>query len=115
MHEASIAEGILKTALEAMNGQGSKITKISVVAGVLAGVERDCLAMYFDLVAKGTAAEGAELSVTPETAKLVCGGCGAQAPFDASGPVEVTCRGCGGANRLTGGDALYIDSIEVDE
>ena len=118
MHEASIAQAVLETALKALADKalpGSpRITKIVVVAGVLAGVERQCLKTYFDIISKDTPAQGAEIELRPEPAKLICRQCGHQSLHTSAELVEVTCPKCGGPNKLEGGNALYVEELEVD-
>lgn len=114
MHEASIAQGILDVALGALPDPHPKITRIVLVAGVLAGVEKECLTAYFDELARGTAAEGASIEIKREPASLICRTCGAITEYNGAGPVEVTCARCGGPNGLQGGGALYVDSLEIE-
>jgi hydrogenase nickel incorporation protein HypA/HybF len=157
MHEASIAQAVLETALAALKekapscgtgvppvsssaGSGHtqgeethgqalgapdgdahaatyppsyKITKIVIVAGVLAGVERECLKTFFDIISEGTAAAGAEIELRPEPAKLICRQCGHTTEHTSAQHVEVNCQKCGGQNKLKGGSALYVESIEA--
>jgi hydrogenase nickel insertion protein HypA len=115
MHEMSIAQGILDTALGALPKEPAKIVKIVVVAGVLAGVERECLAMYFGELSKGTAAAGAALEVTPAPARLVCRDCGHSTDYDGRGDFKTRCPQCGGMHLLQGGDELYVDHLEVEQ
>jgi hydrogenase nickel insertion protein HypA len=119
MHEASIAQAVLETALAAMKEKlpspSAKITRIVVVAGVLAGVERQCLKTFFDIISEGTAAAGAEIQLHPEPAKLICRKCGHTTLHTSAEHVEVNCPKCGGENKLEGGSALYVESIEAEE
>jgi hydrogenase nickel incorporation protein HypA/HybF len=119
MHEASIAQAVLETALAALKDKAPshsfRITKIVLVAGVLAGVERECLKTFFDIISEGTAAAGAEIELRPEPAKLICRQCGHQTLHDSARHVEANCPKCGGQNKLEGGSALYVESIEAQE
>lgn len=115
MHEAPIAQGILDAALAALPDPQAKILKITVAAGVLAGVEGESLTLYFDELRKGTAAEGATLELKRIPARLVCADCHAQTPYDGLGDLQITCIQCGGPNHLNGGSELYIESMEVDD
>ncbi len=114
MHEAPIAQGILDAALAALPDPQARIIRITVAAGVLAGVERDSLALYFDELRKGTAAENAELELKRIPAHLVCADCHAEIAYDGLGGLQIACVQCGGPNRLNGGSELYIESMEVD-
>lgn len=67
MHELSIAIEILKTALE--QGEANSALRINdihleaVSPSALAHINSDNIQSYFDLVSKGTIAEGAEVSI----------------------------------------------------
>ncbi len=114
MHEAAIAQAVLDTALEALPDKESRITTITVVAGVLAGVEEECLAAYFNELCRCTAAEGASLRLVMEPARLICKECGKQTNYAGGGRLALECSACGGLNHLEGGKALYLDSVEVE-
>jgi hydrogenase nickel insertion protein HypA len=114
LHEAAIAQAVLDTALEALPDKDSRITAITVVAGVLAGVEEECLTAYFNELCKCTAAEGACLRLVIEPAHLICKECDKQTNYAGDGRLALQCSACGGFNRLEGGKALYLDSVEVE-
>lgn len=113
MHEAGIAESMLGVVLKALPQADAKVTKVRVVAGALSGVVAESLAAWFEIIGRGTAAEGAAVEVRHKAASLRCPGCGYAGDFDGSGPVEPACPRCGGTVRLEGGADLYVDSIEV--
>lgn len=115
MHEASIAKGILETALAALPQGQRRITAIRVVAGVFAGVERESLELYFQELSQGTAAQGAKLEVTHPPAHLVCTACGHSVCYSNEGDLPVNCAQCGASNKLEGGSELYLDTMEVEE
>ncbi len=115
MHEASIAQGVLDTALAALAGKGHSIARIKVVAGVLASVESSALQLYFGELSKGTAAQGAELEVLHQPATLTCRDCGHSTAYNNYGDFAVVCPKCKGPNSLTGGNELYIESMEIEE
>ena len=115
MHEASIAQGIIDTAVAALPRPGAKISKITVVAGVMAGVERESLELYFGELSKGTAASGASMEFKRLAAKLICSKCYNQTTYNNDGDLTVRCPKCDGPNRLEGGNELYIESMEVED
>ena len=115
MHEGSIAKGILDTAVAALPRPDAKITKITVIVGVMSGVERECLDLYFAEMSKDTVAQGAALELRRQPAKLVCTSCGQEEPYDNTGELAVHCAKCGQNNKLEGGNELYIESMEIDE
>jgi len=115
MHEASIAKGILETAAAALSQPGARITQITVVAGVLTGVQTESLELYFAELSKGTVAQGAALHVKHPPARLVCTECKNETLYENSGDLAVRCVRCGGNNRLEGGEELFIESMEIEE
>ena len=114
MHEAPIAEGILDVAMDARGRRTGRIARVTVVIGVLAGVEGESLRMYFAQLARGTPAEGAVLDIRLAMAKLICTRCELSVDYDGAGGLAVLCSRCGAVNRLRGGNELYVDSIEVE-
>lgn len=114
MHEGAIAQGILDTVLAALPPDHKRITRINVVTGVFAGVERECLAMYLTELSRGTPAQNAELNVERRPAKLVCTRCDNSRDYDNTGELDITCPLCGSPNRMEGGNELYVDTIEVN-
>lgn len=115
MYEASIAKGILDTAIAALPQGKARITKITVVAGVLGGVEKESLELYFNELTKGTPAQGAQLELLRKPATLICKDCRNQVPYDNLGDMALKCAKCGGPNKLQGGNELFIQSMEIEE
>lgn len=71
MHEAGVIQDALDTALEHAQRRGaSRIHRLTLRVGALAGVEPKALAFAFDVVTNGTIAEGATLEV--QDVPLVC-------------------------------------------
>ena len=112
MHELPITEGILKISTEAAGGR--RITTIHLVVGELSSVVDDSVQFYFDILSKGTLAEGAVLDFERRPAIVTCWVCGRR--FEASAPLPATCSHCGSARlQVTGGRELRVDSIEVND
>jgi hydrogenase nickel incorporation protein HypA/HybF len=63
MHELGITRNIVSIVGHAARGR--RIVRITLEVGALAGVEPRAIAFCFDVVAKGTAAEGAVLDIVP--------------------------------------------------
>jgi hydrogenase nickel incorporation protein HypA/HybF len=61
MHELGITQDVVTTVSDAANGR--RVVKVTLAIGALAGVEADAIRFCFDVVAKGTALEGAVVEV----------------------------------------------------
>jgi hydrogenase nickel incorporation protein HypA/HybF len=112
MHELPITEQIIKIALKhAENARASKIEKIILVVGEQSGFIGDSIQMYFDIIAKDTLCEGAELLIKSVKPKLRCRSCGIL--FERK-PFSYQCTCCGGDGEPTEiGKEFYLESIEV--
>ena len=67
----------------------------------------------FELVAQGTAVEGAELEMEEVPAAGVCRSCGTDGPL---GGFPFSCATCGGLDvEVTRGEELLVDSLELEE
>ncbi|MCU0508169.1 MAG: hydrogenase maturation nickel metallochaperone HypA [Anaerolineae bacterium] len=112
MHELPITEGILKIATEAAGGR--KITTIHLVVGELSSIVDDSVQFYFDMLSKGTLAEGATLDFQRLPATVMCWDCGKS--FEVRAPLPPACQHCGSTKlQVTGGRELRVDSIEVSD
>ncbi|MGI6684073.1 MAG: hydrogenase maturation nickel metallochaperone HypA [Bacillota bacterium] len=112
MHEYSITQQIIKIAEEAAReNKAKKITKISLVVGELSGFIGDSITMYFEIIARGTLAEAAQLEIKHVKTQFWCENCQehylrARFSFD--------CPKCGQQGVPTEiGKEFYIDGIEI--
>lgn len=113
MHEASIATALLQAVLKELPPKAVRVERIELRIGVLAGIERRCLAECFAEIARGTKVQGAVLDCRPAMAQLTCRQCGAVVEFDGIQRIEPVCRQCGGPNRLSGGSEMTLQNMEV--
>lgn len=114
MHELAATRSLLQIALDAAAGAGAtRVLEIDVVIGELTSMVDDSVQFYFDALSRDTAAAGARLRFRREPAVASCSACGHRAPVRP--PLSATCEACG-AHALTvaGGQAFYVDSIEVE-
>jgi hydrogenase nickel incorporation protein HypA/HybF len=114
MHEGAIAESILRVVNGAKPSGKSKITRVTVVAGALSGIENEPLLLWWSHLSKGTDAEGAEMVINRVAAHLVCQRCSARKDYDGAAPIDPRCAACGANVSLEGGDELYVESLEVE-
>jgi len=71
MHEYHIIEKAVKEVLEKAKESGkTKIKKVALSAGERSGLEEGMVKLHFEVIAEGTPAEGAEVSVSYVTAGL---------------------------------------------
>ncbi|MCS7260988.1 MAG: hydrogenase maturation nickel metallochaperone HypA [Anaerolineae bacterium] len=115
MHELAVTENILALALEAaQQANARRITAINLVIGDLSSFVDESVQFYFDLLSRGTIAEGAVLRFRREHAVAICRTCGHQ--FQVSPPLLPICPNCGDHYlEVKGGQGVAVDSIEVSD
>jgi len=97
---------------EAAKSGSARVTTINVVLGEMSGVVDRCVQFYFDYMSKDTPAEGAELVFRKVANQARCRQCGSVfSPRD----IFWSCDKCHSMEiEITGGNELYIESIEVE-
>ncbi len=115
MHELPITESILDIALRHANQvQARRVTDLYLVIGQLSSVVDDSVQFYWDIIAKGTIAEGARLHFERIPAEMLCLDCNIRYPL-AGGELE-PCPQCGGVRvKVAKGDEFRLESIEIEE
>lgn len=120
MHEASLVQGLLKIAIEALqdykNKHGSqaagRITKIRCEAGLMACFEPETLRACFEIFAEGTPAENADLQIETAPLPCKCGACGARFELKRR---KFVCPQCGADEvSFSGGNGLTLLAINVE-
>jgi hydrogenase nickel incorporation protein HypA/HybF len=108
----SLAEGIVGVIEESARAQGfSTVRTVWLEIGRLAAVEVEALRFSFDVVKRGTVADGAELEIIDVPGTAWCMQC--------SDSVEIAQRGdecprCGSYQlQVSGGDAMRVKELEV--
>jgi hydrogenase nickel incorporation protein HypA/HybF len=111
MHELSIAEGVI--GVVERHAHGRKVEKVELKVGHLRQVVPSALEFAFELVSKGTVAEGAELVMEQVPAAGECRGCGESTPLPG---FPLVCASCGGFDvEVTQGEELLVESLELQE
>jgi hydrogenase nickel incorporation protein HypA/HybF len=113
MHELSVTQSILEIALRhAERANAKRITRLNLVIGELSGIVGESVQFYWDMIAKDTIAEGAELHFDHVPASLRCLNCEHTFPIDGR---SYDCPACGESRVVAaGGDDFRLDSIEVE-
>jgi hydrogenase nickel incorporation protein HypA/HybF len=113
MHEMSIAESIAQIAEEAAAREGdSRVRKVFVEIGQLAGVETEALRFCWDAVVREGRIAGAELAISQTPGQAWCLTCAETIALPA--PFE-PCPRCGGYEvQVTGGTEMRVREIEIE-
>ena len=113
MHELSITQSIVNIAVDTAKEHGvQKVHSIRVRIGEYSGIVSQCVQQYFDILSKGTAAEGAVLDMKRIPITMRCKVCGAENEID---KFNIRCPDCGSTDlKLLTGHEFYVESMEVD-
>lgn len=114
MHELSIATSILEAvAKEAARRPNSKVLKVGLRIGELAGVDRDALTFGWECITKETEWDGLGLEIEHIPRRQRCSGCGHEF---AAPDFMTTCPKCADLMTITiAGDELDIAYLEVED
>ncbi|MCP5284097.1 MAG: hydrogenase maturation nickel metallochaperone HypA [Burkholderiaceae bacterium] len=114
MHELSLAGGVLRVVEDAAARDGfARVSRLTLEAGALAGVEVRALRFALESLAPGTCLEGAEVVIDEPPAPAWCHAC--------CTTVEIRhrledCPQCGSARLLpTGGTELRVRDLIVHD
>lgn len=114
MHELPITQSILDIALRHAEQAGARrVTDLYLVIGQLSYVVDDSVQFYWDMIAKDTPAEGAQLHFKRVPAELLCLDCGHR--YSPDGEI-LACPKCQSVRvKVAAGDEFRLDSIDVDD
>lgn len=111
MHEYSIVASLIdRVQQEAAAHGASRIHRLHVKIGELAGVELDLLKTAFDTFRERTICDGAELAIDTVAAAWACPGCDRIVDKGAI----LRCEACGRPARLIHGDEIVLERIEME-
>lgn len=113
MHEMAIAEGILSIALEYAEKEGAlKISEIGLLLGEMSGVVTESLTFGFEMLSKGTPAEGAVLSIREIPLMGRCTKCGREVHVE---HYDFWCPACrDGVLEIVSGREMQVEYLEVE-
>ena len=113
MHEMALAEGILDIALDyAKQNEAKAIREVGLLIGEMSGVEVESLTFSFDMLVKGTIAEGAELKIKNVPLMGKCSKCGREFHVE---HYDFWCPECkDGVLKTISGREMKVEYLEVD-
>ncbi len=110
MHELGITQNIVGIVVE--HAGGRPVKRVVLEIGTLAGVMADAIEFCFDVVAKGTALQGAKLEIHRIEARAKCRSCGSE--FMQQTLFSACACGSRDVERLSG-EELKIKEYELDQ
>ncbi|PWR23153.1 hydrogenase maturation nickel metallochaperone HypA [Zavarzinia compransoris] len=113
MHEMALCESVVAAVEDqAKRHQFSRVRRVRLEIGRFAGVEIAALRFGFDVVARGTLCEGAELAILEPPGEAWCFDCSATVALD--GRLD-PCPACGGQRlQPVSGTQMTIKDLEVE-
>ena len=112
LHEATLAENILSIALDAAKqNHATKIFKVGLTLGEMAGVEVEALTLSFDVLKKNTPAACAELVIKRVPISATCNKCGKTFRLER---YNFFCPECDGVLILQSGRELLVDFVDCE-
>ncbi|EEW24951.1 hydrogenase maturation nickel metallochaperone HypA [Rhodobacter ferrooxidans] len=112
MHEMALCEGIRSIVEDQARAQGfARVTILRLEIGRFAGVEKPALEFCFDVVMRGSPAEGAVLEMIDLPGRAMCYDCMVEVEIDDR---LAPCPRCGGGKLMpVAGDEMRIKDMEV--
>ncbi|MCL4878960.1 MAG: hydrogenase maturation nickel metallochaperone HypA [Anaerolineae bacterium] len=114
MHELSVTQSILDIAVRhAEAARATQITHLYLVVGQLSSIIDDSVQFYWDIISKGTLAEGATLHFRRVKAELRCTHCDHQ--YSLEDALDFVCPVCGSqTTQFISGDQFYVEAIDIE-
>jgi hydrogenase nickel incorporation protein HypA/HybF len=113
VHELSVTKSLLEIAVRHAKEAGAeRILGLNLVIGQLSSFLDESVQFYWDMIATGTIAEGAQLHFKRIPAEFLCRDCGIA--FRMS-PEDFICPVCKSNNlKIVCGDEFFLESMEVN-
>lgn len=113
MHESGLTEDLFTHTMQhAREANARRVVRVRVVIGALSDATQESIRFYFDSLAAGTIAEGAELQFDQAPGKAHCTVCGHDVIIT---ELYTSCPDCGAfALQITAGNGVYLSSLEVE-
>ena len=111
MHEYSLVQSLLdRVEREAAAHGATTIHRLRLQIGEMSGVETALLRSAYETFTERSICAGAELEIVPVAVRWGCPACETEMPA----PGALRCRDCGGPMRLTAGDEIVLERIEME-
>lgn len=116
MHEFSICQSIIDTVIKETENQeldNCRLLKVRLIVGQLRQLVSEYLIFAFNVLAKGTIAEGASLEIKNLATAILCLDCSYKGE---TAKDTIICPKCHSVQvDIINGKELLIESIEVDD
>ncbi len=109
MHELAITRNIV--AIVAERAEGRTVRRVRLEVGALSGVVPEAIRFCFDVVARGTVLEGAELEIIDVPGRGRCRSCGESVALEG---LIGRCTCGSSALDIVAGEELKIKDMELD-
>jgi hydrogenase nickel incorporation protein HypA/HybF len=115
MHELPVINSILKVVLKhAVDNNVSKVVAVHLQVGELSDLEDQWMQQYFDHLAKGGIAEGAELKIERTPVVMQCMDCEHSYVANLKEDKALSCPECGsGKNTMVSGREYIVKNLEA--
>jgi hydrogenase nickel incorporation protein HypA/HybF len=112
MHELSVCLALLDQVQAVAREHGAtRVERIVLQIGPLAGVEAPLIQNAYPLAAAGTIAADAALEIEAIPVRIRCAECGAEGP---AAPNRLACGHCGSiSTKLVSGDEMLLAHLEL--
>lgn len=113
MHELAVTENLLDIALRhASNEDAKRITDINIVIGDLSSIIDDSVSFYWEIITKGSIAEGAQLHFMRLQTIFHCLECDHQFHPNSE---SFSCPACQSQRiQIIQGKEFYLESIQIE-
>ena len=113
MHELAVTENLLEIAIRHGKTAGARrISNLYLVIGQMSSIVDNSVQFYWDIISKGTVAEGAKLHFHRTSVELICKECAHQ--FIPNGE-DLSCPHCGSIQiHVISGEEFFLEAIDVE-
>jgi len=114
MHELPVVEALMKLVTQHAERAGARrVVALHLAVGQMSSIVDESVQFYWDILSKGTIAEGATLHFRRIPAQFQCLACGYKYAPDGT---TLACPHCGSVRvRLIQGDEFQLESIDIEE